>query len=92
MDLEQIKLYLNVDYDDNDELITELIDVAQIYIDKCAGEAYKIDTKLLTLSQLLLKKFIKDLYEKRSASEEHIKIDRVAQTILIALSNAGENI
>ena len=35
--LEEMKQYLRIDYSDDDELITSLIQQAQIYIDSCCG-------------------------------------------------------
>lgn len=42
--LEEMKQYLRIDYSDDDELITSLIQQAQIYIDSCCGINYKLHT------------------------------------------------
>ncbi len=87
MTLDEIKLYLRVDNDVEDNFITDLIDISQIYIDSCVGEGYKSDEKAVKLSLLLQKKIIDDLYANRSTTiTEKTKQDRIVTTILDKLS------
>lgn len=84
--LEQVKEYLRID--DEEPLLTELIEASQIYIDAMVGEAYKTDEKAIKLSELLQKKLIVDMYENRSTEiSENTKQDRIVTSILDKLSN-----
>lgn len=92
MTLEEIKNYLRIDFNDDDIFLTELIEVSQIYIDKCVGEEYKADEKCLKLSGILHKKFISEMYETRSpVVSEKMKQDITVTTILDILSNVGSD-
>lgn len=85
--LEEAKDYLRVDFEADDEFIIELIEIARIYIDSCVGESYKNNTKKKRLSDLLLKKYINDMYSNRSTSiSESTKKDYISVTILESLS------
>lgn len=64
--LEDAKKYVRIDFTDDDTLISELIDVAQIYIDSLVGEEYKADEKLVKIADLLIKKLVNDMYENNS--------------------------
>ena len=39
--LQEAKEYLRVGYDDDNDYITELIDISEAYIDGCVGTAYR---------------------------------------------------
>ncbi|MBY6915480.1 head-tail connector protein [Clostridium botulinum] len=89
MTLEYIKNYLRVDSEDEDELIKNLMEVSQIYIDSCVGEAYKGHEKGIKLSELLQIKLINDMYESRGSNHEganNIKRDIIVTSILESLS------
>jgi uncharacterized phage protein (predicted DNA packaging) len=88
MTLEEIKDYLKIDDTYEDNFLTELIEVSQIYIDSCVGEYYKTDTKAVKLANLLQKKLISDMYENRSTEvPANTKQDRIVTSILDKLSN-----
>lgn len=79
--------YLKADDDDID-LVTELIETSQIYIDSMVGEAYKLDEKAVKLATLLQKKFIADMYDNRSTEiAANTKQDKIVTSILDKLSN-----
>lgn len=87
MTLEDIKLYLRIDDDTEDNYLTTLIEVVQIYIDSMIGEYYKVDEKAVKLAELLQKKLINDLYENRGTSiPSNIKKDIIVSSILDKLS------
>lgn len=85
--LQEIKDYLFVDSNDEDNLINSLIIVARNYIDGMVGEAYKSDTKAYNLSLLLIKKLIYDMYNNRATEiPNNTKQDRIVSSILDKLS------
>ena len=45
MTLDEVKHHLRVDYDEDDVYIVNLIEVSDIYIESCVGEAYKENDK-----------------------------------------------
>lgn len=91
MDLEEVKKYLYIDFNDDDGDIEDFIETAEAYIDKCCGEGYKTDEKCVKLANLVKKKMIADMYEKRSSNlESKWKKDITVTTIFDILSNSGE--
>lgn len=89
--LEEAKEYLRIYFDDDDNFISELIEISRIYIDSCVGEAYKNNPKKKKLSDLLSKKYINDMYCNRSTEiSEATKKDYVSLTILESLSLCGD--
>lgn len=91
MTLEEIKSYLRIDYEEDDDILTELIAVSEEYINSCVGTAYKKDIKAIKLANLLQKKLIYDMYEKRGTEiANNTKKDSIVITILNKLSNYSE--
>lgn len=92
MTLEDVKSYLRIDYEEDDELLTNLIEVSEAYIDSCVGTAYKNDEKAIKLSNLLQKKLIADMFENRGTEiSNSTKKDIIVTTILDKLSNYSED-
>ncbi|ACL77249.1 head-tail connector protein [Ruminiclostridium cellulolyticum] len=88
MTLDEVRSYLRIDTDVEDNFLNELIDSSQIYIDSCTGEGYKSDEKAAKLASLLQKKLISDLYENRSTTvPDKTKQDKIVTTILDKLSS-----
>ncbi|AUN22514.1 DNA packaging protein [Clostridium botulinum] len=88
MTLEEIKDYLKIDDDYEDNSLNELIATSEIYINFMVGEGYKTDNKALKLANLLQKKLIADMYENRSTEvPTNTKQDRIVTSILDKLSN-----
>lgn len=86
--LNEVKKYISVDFDDDDDLIKDQIDVAQIYIDECVGNDYKQDEKKVRLASLILKMFVKYMYDNRSiVVPQNLKSSNVVTTILDVLAN-----
>jgi uncharacterized phage protein (predicted DNA packaging) len=91
MTLAEAKVYLKIDYDDEDDYIQELVDVTAIYIDSCVGENYKDYDDLVSLSKLVQYKLIADLYESKSTYvEKAMQRDKIVETIFNKLANAEE--
>ena len=93
------KEYLRVGYDDDNDYITELIDISEAYIDGCVGTAYREKDKYNSeeeykrgcrLATLLQKKVISDMYDVRGTTvSNNTKQDKITQTILDKLANVG---
>lgn len=91
--LEEVKAYLRVEIDntDDDILLDSLIKSVEAYIDSCCGIAYKTDDSKVELAKLLIKKLVKDEYDNRGTYKEtKFKRDRITDTILELLANAGD--
>lgn len=91
MTLEDVKTYLRIDYEEDDDLLDSLIEVSEEYIDSCVGTAYKSDEKAIKLANLLQKKIISDMFENRGTEiSNSTKKDNIVTTILDKLSNYSE--
>mgnify|MGYP004723203645 FL=1 len=97
--LQEAKEYLRVGYDDDNDYITELIDISEAYIDGCVGTTYREKDKYSSeeeykkgcrLATLLQKKVIGDMYDVRGTTvSNNTKRDKITQTILDKLANVG---
>ena len=88
MTLEDVKTYLRIDYEEDDNLLDSLIEVSEEYIDSCVGTAYKSDEKAIKLANLLQKKLISNMFENRGTEiSNSTKKDNIVTTILDKLSN-----
>lgn len=91
MDIDYVKEYLRIDYDDDDEKLENMILVSEIYIESCVGNNYKNTEKGIKLANLLQLKLISDMYENNGTSvNSNTKRDVIVTTILDKLSNLGE--
>ena len=91
MTLEEVKSYLRIDYEEDDNLLDSLIEVSEEYIDSCVGTAYKSDEKAIKLANLLQKKLISNMFENRGTEiSNSTKKDNIVTTILDKLSNYSE--
>ncbi|MBD7914216.1 phage head-tail connector protein [Clostridium sp. Sa3CUN1] len=91
MTLEEIKAYLRIEYEEDDELLSNLIEVSENYIDSCVGSAYKNDEKAIKLANLLQKKLIADMFENRGTEiSNSTKRDIMVTSILDKLSLIGD--
>ena len=91
MTLEDVKSYLRIDYEEDDNLLDSLIEVSEEYIDSCVGTAYKSDEKAIKLANLLQKKLISNMFENRGTEiSNSTKKDNIVTTILDKLSNYSE--
>lgn len=86
--IDEVKLQLKVDFAEDDDLILELIEVSQIYIDSMVGDAYKSDTNAVKLARLLQKYLIQTMYDERSIHlPSNTKENRIVSSIIDKLSN-----
>lgn len=91
MTLQEIKDYLKIDDDYEENFLRELIATSEIYIDSMVGNCYKTDVKAVKLANLLQKKLCTDMYENRSTEvPSNTKQDRIVTSILDKLSNYTE--
>ena len=91
MTLEDVKTYLRIDYEEDDNLLDSLIEVSEEYIDSCVGTAYKSDEKAIKLANLLQTKLISNMFENRGTEiSNSTKKDNIVTTILDKLSNYSE--
>ena len=89
MTLEEIKDYCRIDSNEDDILLTTLIETSEIYINSMVGKGYKTDEEALKLANLLQKKLILDMYENRATSLDganNIKRDIIVESILDKLA------
>ncbi|MCR6515808.1 head-tail connector protein [Clostridium sp. LY3-2] len=88
--IEEVKQYIQVDTKFDDELIKQLIEQAEIYIDSCVGEEYKNFPNKVKMANLLIKKVVSDLYDNRGLDLKNKSgYDSISNTILDLLSNCG---
>lgn len=91
MTLNDVKTYLRIDYDAEDDFLSELLIISEEYINSCVGTGYKSDEKAIKLATLLQKKLIHDMYEQRGTEiASNSKKDTIVTTILDKLSNYSE--
>ena len=87
MTLEEIKNYLSIYDDMEDDYIQELIDFSEDYVDSLCGEFYKLNSRGIRLSNILRKKIIADLYEnKGTGCSIQYKKDVIADSLILKLS------
>lgn len=85
--LEQAKNYTRVDDNNDDDLILQLIEISQIYIDGLVGEEYKVEQNYVRLAELLQLLIISDMYDNRSLVVDTKGMNKIAHSILDKLSN-----
>ena len=91
IDMNRVKQYIRIDYDEEDDFLTDLISISEIYIDSMVGENYKDYPSGVELADILQLKLIYDMYESRSTFiPNSIKMDRISNSILDKLSNYSE--
>lgn len=67
MDLEDVKNYLKVDYNEDDDLIKRCTTAAIAYLENATGVIYH-DNEAGSLEEILVLQLIADMYEKREPS------------------------
>lgn len=87
-DLDSIKNYLRIDFEEDDIFLNELLLISENYIDACVGIGYKNNEKGINLAKLLQKKFIAELYENRESNmTNNIVRDTITTSILEILNS-----
>ncbi|MED5017926.1 head-tail connector protein [Paenibacillus chibensis] len=82
MDLQYVKDYLRVDYEDDDLLINGFISAAKQYL-RNAGVADQEESDLYNTVILML---VSLFYENREVTDKDIKIPTVINTLIVQLS------
>ena len=65
--LQDVKSYLKIDFDDDDELLNSLIKTADEYLKSAISSTYNSDTERAKLLSLIV---IQDLYNNRGLTEK----------------------
>lgn len=84
MDLQKVKNYLRIDYDEDDLLITGFISAAKEYLSN-AGVPERTDSEMYNIVVLML---VALFYENREGDKD-IKIPTVIMNFIIQLSCRG---
>ena len=83
MTLAEMKSYLKVDFDDDDNFITLLMDVAREYIVDAIGECDETIARV----QLLMRVIVGELYEKRSMTFDMNSTNEKVQYVIRSIIN-----
>ena len=88
MTLDKVKQHLRIDFDEDNDYLSDLIEVSDIYIESCVGEGYNNNEKAIKLADLVQLKLIQDMYDNRGTFiPNNTKKDIIVTTILDKLSN-----
>lgn len=91
LNLEELKNYLKIDYDYEDEFLKELLDISEAYIQSCCTDSYKNNERLLKLATLAQRKLVADMYSNRNTTiDNKSKRDTMITTIFDLLANTGD--
>ena len=83
MTLAEMKSYLKVDFNDDDNFITFLMDVAREYIIDAIGECDETIARV----QLLMRVIVGELYEKRSMTFDMNSTNQKVQYVIRSIIN-----
>lgn len=83
MTLAEMKSYLKVDFDDDDNFITLLMDVAREYIIDAIGECNEEIARV----KLLMRVIVAELYEKRSMTFDMNSTNQKVQYVIRSIIN-----
>ncbi len=83
MTLAEMKSYLKVDFDDDDNFITLLMDVAREYIIDAIGECNEEIARV----KLLMRVIVAELYEKRSMTFDMNSTNEKVQYVIRSIIN-----
>ena len=81
--LAEMKSYLKVDFDDDDNFITLLMDVAREYITDAIGECNEEIARV----KLLMRVIVAELYEKRSMTFDINSTNEKVQYVIRSIIN-----
>ena len=83
MTLAEMKSYLKVDFDDDDNFITLLMDVAREYIIDAIGECNEEIARV----KLLMRVIVAELYEKRALTFDMNSTNEKVQYVIRSIIN-----
>lgn len=92
MTLEEAKLYMRVDDDTDDALITSLLAAAQQYVERKTGKIYKPEDELwnLCIKQLVIHWYENREVQATSTRNNLVTIDHTAEAIISHISLCGD--
>ncbi|MDD3157303.1 head-tail connector protein [Anaeromusa sp.] len=92
MTLEEVKLYMRVDDDTDDALITSLLAAAQQYVERKTGKIYKPEDELwnLCIKQLVIHWYENREVQATSTRNNLVTIDHTAEAIISHISLCGD--
>lgn len=82
LELEEVKKYLRVDTDDEDDTIQHLIEFSREEIENSTGDDGKNPSKSYKMAQLLI---IADRFETRTSEEEEQRTNTVLDKLLLKI-------
>lgn len=83
MTLQEVKAFLKVDFNDDDDFITLLIDVAREYIIDAVGKCDETVARV----KLLMRIIVGELYEKRSMTFDMNSTNEKVQYVIRSIIN-----
>lgn len=83
MTLQEVKAFLKVDFNDDDDFITLLIDVAREYIIDAIGECNEEIARV----KLLMRVIVAELYEKRALTFDMNSTNEKVQYVIRSIIN-----
>ncbi|WP_024615838.1 head-tail connector protein [Clostridium sp. Ade.TY] len=84
LSLEEVKEYLKVDYDDEDDLLNELIEVAEEYLYAATGKKFDSTNKR---AKLYCRVLVNEWFKDRALTENSTKNLNVTQKIRFTLQS-----
>lgn len=92
MTLDDAKIYMRVDDDADDALITSLIAAAQQYIERKTGKTYKPEDELwnLCIKQLVIHWYENREVQATSTRSNLVTIDHTADSIISHIALCGD--
>ena len=92
MTLDDAKLYMRVDDDTDDALITSMIAAAQQYIERKTGKKYKPEDELwnLCIKQLVIHWYENREVQATSTRSNLVTIDHTADSIISHIALCGD--
>lgn len=82
--LEEVKEYLKIDYDDEDDLLLELIEVAEEYLYAATGTKFDSTNKR---AKLYCRVLVNEWYKDRALTENSTKSLTVTQKVRFTLQS-----
>ncbi len=88
MDIDVLKQYLRIDYDDDDEFLYNLLSVAENYLSNAITN-YELVSKNNAEIDLLKSAIVQELYDNRENEKEQRKFGFLIQNMITQLNAKG---
>lgn len=91
MDLIQLKNYLRIDFNDDDELLLLIIEQANLYLDGAITNWQKIKENTLYQNKVKILEFavVQSLYDNRGISEANLSSNIIINSLIMQLDLLG---